>query len=81
MDKDKQNISFSGDDKESFDLDGIIINPVGNQGDESASSSGTTDTDSTTGTHAVGDTELLEESGIEILREGKSISLDDPDLM
>lgn len=80
MNKDTHNISFSDDGAESFDLDGIIINPVGNQNDD-ASPSGASDTDSTTGTHTIGDNELLEESGIEILREGKSIDLEDPDLM
>lgn len=82
MNKDKQNISFPDDSKKDFDLEGIIIEPVENQSSNDTSSFGAAG-DSTAGgsAHVIDDNELLEESGIEILRNGKSIDLDDPDLI
>ncbi|OHA79603.1 MAG: hypothetical protein A2675_02625 [Candidatus Yonathbacteria bacterium RIFCSPHIGHO2_01_FULL_51_10] len=82
MTQDSSGISFPDDGKKDFDLEGIIIEPATNQANDGngATPSSPTPVSPKTDAPAHASDELLEESGIEILRGGKSLDLDDPDL-
>lgn len=84
MTQDSSGISFPDDSKKDFDLEGIIIEPATNQASDDSGAapaqSSSTPVPPKTDSSGHASDELLQESGIEILRGGKSLDLDDPDL-